>query len=212
LLIGATEKSLQVTREGKVAYFTRTAGKWEEQQIITASNRESGATYGLIVALSGDTAVIGSPYADAYNLTARGHVFTYQRVAGKWGQEKVIDATVPRDADYFGGWVGFASPNTLLISASGDASASHGLNADPTQGLLVQSGAFYFFGLEDDHWVRTSFVKADQPGTNDWLGQHAAISGDTIAVSAANENSAASGVNGMQSGSAPGSGAVYVFR
>jgi hypothetical protein len=151
--------------------------------------------------LLGDSAAVGAPYADDDSITPRGQAFVYARSGGKWQLQKSMTATVPRDVDYFGFAVLFVSPNTLFISASGDASASRGLNADPTQGLLVQSGAFYLFGRQGDDWIRTSFAKPDEPDRNSWMGQQVAISGGTMAVTGANENSEASG-----------SGAVYIFR
>jgi hypothetical protein len=56
-------------------------------------------------------------------------------------------------------------------------------------------------------------VKASNPDDYDFFGTGIAVSGDTLAVGAQNESSAARGVNGDQSdNSAPDAGAVYVFK
>ena len=58
------------------------------------------------------------------------------------------------------------------------------------------------------------FLKASNPGKEDWFGVRIAISGDgnTVAVGAQNEDSAAKGINGKQDDdSAPEAGAVYLF-
>lgn len=212
LLVGSPGTSNVAKGLGKALYFTRAGDSWVEQQVLTPPVSQEGNTYGWSVALSGDRIAVGAPFADDLDINPRGQAYVYARAAGKWQLQKTLTAAVPRDVDYFGYRVAFASANTLLVTASGDASAGRGLNADPTQGLLVQSGAFYLFAQEADDWVRTSFAKPDDPGTNTWLGQAAAISGDTIVVSCSNESSAATGVNGESSGSIASSGAVYVFR
>jgi hypothetical protein len=63
-------------------------------------------------------------------------------------------------------------------------------------------------------WTQQAFLKASNPGKEDWFGVRIAISGDgnTVAVGAQNEDSAAKGVNGKQDDdSAAEAGAVYLF-
>jgi hypothetical protein len=63
-------------------------------------------------------------------------------------------------------------------------------------------------------WTQQVFLKASNPGKEDWFGVRIAISGDgnTVAVGAQNEDSAAKGINGKQDDdSAPEAGAVYLF-
>jgi hypothetical protein len=132
--------------------------------------------------------------------TPRGQTFIYRRTNETWQLTNTLHATVPRDSDYFGASLAF-SGDSLLIAASGDASDSRGLNAEPNSSGLPQSGAFYLFDRQGDDWIRTAFVKAGNAAANAGLGQACAISGDTIAISAIGERSEAAG-----------SGAVYVFR
>jgi trimeric autotransporter adhesin len=211
LLVGAPAKTLVAEHEGKVVYYARSAGTWQEQQVIAAPMPETGACFGWSVALQGDRAAIGSPFASLFTRTPRGQAFVYQRVDGTWQMTKPLHATVPRDSDYFGASVGFAG-NTLLVAASGDGSGGSGVNADPNQGRLEQSGAFYLFGLQGEDWVRNAFIKPRHVAANLSLGQATAVSGDTIVIGAINESTAASGINGEPSGTIAGSGAVYVFR
>ena len=57
-----------------------------------------------------------------------------------------------------------------------------------------------------------AYLKASNTGVNDNFGTSVALDGDTLAVGAYNEGSAATGVNGDQAdNSASGAGAVYVF-
>ena len=62
-------------------------------------------------------------------------------------------------------------------------------------------------------WIQQAYIKSSNTGANDYFGYTVALSGDTLAVGAYNEDSAATGVNGHQADNTTGgAGAVYVFR
>jgi len=68
------------------------------------------------------------------------------------------------------------------------------------------------FGVTCDEFEQ-GYLKASNTGARDWFGYSVSLSGDTLAVGAPGEDSAATGVNGNQSDdSAEDSGAVYVRR
>jgi cobalamin biosynthesis Mg chelatase CobN len=61
-------------------------------------------------------------------------------------------------------------------------------------------------------WSQQAYLKASNTGVGDYFGTSVSISGDTIVMSAENEDSNATGVNGDQSNNnATNSGAAYVF-
>jgi len=65
-----------------------------------------------------------------------------------------------------------------------------------------------------DTWTQQAFLKSSHPSQEDWFGVRLAISGDgnTVAVSAPNEDSASKGINGKEDdNTAAESGAVYYF-
>jgi hypothetical protein len=60
-------------------------------------------------------------------------------------------------------------------------------------------------------WSQQAYLKASNTGAGDWFAIPA-VDGDTLVVSAIQENSAATGINGNQAdNSAPDSGAAYLF-
>jgi hypothetical protein len=62
-------------------------------------------------------------------------------------------------------------------------------------------------------WSQQAYIKALNTGTGDEFGFSVALSGDTLAVGAVLEASAATGVGGDQDDDTAGdAGAVYVFR
>ncbi|MEW6158046.1 MAG: cadherin domain-containing protein [Verrucomicrobiota bacterium] len=63
-----------------------------------------------------------------------------------------------------------------------------------------------------DALASQAYVKASNPGTDDFFGFAVAISGDTLVIGAHREDSASTGINGNQTnGNAADAGAVYVF-
>lgn len=63
-----------------------------------------------------------------------------------------------------------------------------------------------------DPVAQQTFLQASNKGYRDYFGKAVAISGDTVAIGAYGEDSAATGVNGDQTGNgAMDSGAVYIF-
>ena len=70
------------------------------------------------------------------------------------------------------------------------------------------------FVRQGTQWAQQAFIKASNPGKEDWFGSRLQLSGDgnTLAISAQLEDSAAQGINGKQDDdSAQEAGAVYLF-
>ena len=87
-------------------------------------------------------------------------------------------------------------------------------NPDPDVASSFSSGAVYVYARSESGWSQQGFIKASNTGLNDQFGSSVAISGDgnTLAVSAAFEDSGATGINGNENDNSVGqSGAVYVF-
>ena len=74
-------------------------------------------------------------------------------------------------------------------------------------------GAAYLF-RNDGGWTQQAYIKASNSGAGDAFGFKLALTGDgnTLAVSASNEQSASTGIDGDASdNNADSSGAVYLF-
>ena len=107
-----------------------------------------------------------------------------------------------------------ADGNTIVVGAPHESSAARGINGNADDNSLYNSGAVYVFVRRGGAWVQQAYVKASNAGQSDLFGMHVAVSadGNTMAVSAPWEDSAATGINGDQNDeSLPQAGAVYVF-
>ncbi|MBN8459768.1 MAG: hypothetical protein J0M04_18210 [Verrucomicrobia bacterium] len=76
--------------------------------------------------------------------------------------------------------------------------------------LVVEDRAARY-PLTIDPIAQQAYLKASNSGAGDDFGRSVAISGDTVVVGAMNEDSGTTGINSTPDGSAPGSGAAYVF-
>ncbi len=209
---------------GAVYVFTRTAGSWSEQDIITASNFDAGDRFGSSVALAGDLLAAGAEGedggaagvgGDAADNSApdAGAVYLFERdVGGNWLEQVYVKALNPDIADSFGNSVALAD-DILAVGAWLEASAATGLDGDDGDNSANDAGAAYLYTRDGEgDWAFRRYIKASNTDTSDWFGWAVALGGDTLAIGAAQEDSAAVGVGGDDAdNSAAGAGAVYLF-
>jgi hypothetical protein len=108
--------------------------------------------------------------------------------------------------------------NTVLTGSLDEDCMATGVNPTMPCGNDVKNdtsaGAAYVFVRSGTTWTQQAFIKASNAGKEDWFGSRLALSGDgnTAAIAAQLEDSAAQGINGKQDDdSAQEAGAVYFF-
>ena len=104
---------------------------------------------------------------------------------------------------------------TLAIGAPYESGGYSGIDGDQDDESVYGAGAVYVYVGDAGAWRRQAYVKASNPGLTDNFGYMIALSGDgdTMAVAAPYEASAATGIDGDQSDdSIPQAGAVYIFN
>jgi hypothetical protein len=104
--------------------------------------------------------------------------------------------------------------NTLAVGAPNESSGAKGINGNQNDNSVYSSGAVYVFTRIQGEWAQQAYIKASNPGQGYKFGHFVSLSqdGNTLAVSAYFEASAAKGINGDQNDkSIPQAGAVYVF-
>ena len=196
------------------------ASQIAQQAYAKASNTGTGDVFGVSVAISGDTVVVGALSEDSsttgINSTPNesaadsGAVYVFVRSGSTWTQQAYLKASNTGAGDQFGVAVAIAG-DTLVVGALLEDGSSTGVNGASNEGA-ADSGAAYVFVRSGTTWTQQAYLKASNTGGNDRFGNAVTISGDTIVVGAYLEDSSATGINGNQGdNSVADCGAAYVF-
>ncbi len=104
---------------------------------------------------------------------------------------------------------------TLAVGAKQEDSNASGINGDESNNSSANSGAVYLYRKSNSTWTKQAYIKPNVVNNGDEFGRAIALSsdGNTLAVTAPNEDSNASGVNGDDTNNGrTKSGALYIFR
>jgi trimeric autotransporter adhesin len=227
--IGGDQTSNVAVDSGAVYVFTRSGTTWSQQAYVKELATGSVDHFGIRLALSsdGNTLAVGAYGEDSaatgtnggFNsgtAVDSGAVYVFTRSGTTWSQQATyIKASNTESGDNFGSSLVLSSDgNTLAVGAPGEDSAATGVGGNQVDNTALSSGAVYVFTRSGTAWSQQAYVKASNTGVGDLFGSSLALSsdGDTLAVGAYQEGSAATGIGGDQAdNTAGGSGAVYVF-
>jgi hypothetical protein len=221
---------------GAVYVFARSGTAWAQQAYLKAdasTNTGLGDQFGFSVALSanGSTLAVGvydeSGSGRAVNAPidrmrgGSGAVYVFARSGAMWTREAYLKTWNAEGGDSWGVSVALSDDgNTLATGSLDEDCVCTGVVSAPSDvGLTDQkadlsTGAVAVFARSGAAWSQQAYIKASNTGQEDWFGVRLALSGDgnTLAVGAPNEDSAAQGINGPQNDdSATEAGAVYLF-
>lgn len=159
---------------GSAYVYVRNGTTWTLQQKLTASDGETGDSFGYSVAIHGDIIVVGAS-ADDDNGAQSGAAYVYVRSGTTWTQQQKLTASDGATLDALGRAVAIYG-ETIVIGAFGD----------DTNG--AQSGAAYVFVRSGDVWTQQQELLA--AGSSNGLGYSVDIYGDTIVSGTPYENAA----------------------
>jgi trimeric autotransporter adhesin len=235
--INGNQADNSASSAGAVYVFVRAGTRWSQQAYIKSSSpnaADANDLFGYSVGLSadGNTLAVGS-YDEAgssnvingpedNNAPGTGAVFVFTRSGTSWSRQAYLKASTQDRADSLGAWVAISDDgNTVAAGAPDEDSLTTGINTVETGhsgriGTLddISVGAAYVFVRSGATWSQQASFKASNSGIEDWFGVRLALSGDgnTLAVSAPNEDGGAKGINGRQDDNSAGeAGALYLF-
>ncbi len=175
-LVGAPYDA-QGMYSGAAYVFVRNGDVWTQQAQLVPG--DDAALFGLHVALSGDTALVGAPYSDD-NGTDSGAAYVFRRNGSNWTQEAKLLASDGEADDLFG----------TSVALSGDTAFVGAIGND-------DSGAAYVFMRNGGAWTAQTKLVASGGVRGMHFGDSIAISTDMALVGAPNDDD-----NGYRSGSA----------
>jgi hypothetical protein len=169
--------------------YVRVGQSWVQWQKLTASDGSAFDAFGLAVAISGDTIVVGAPWANHSGNDDAGAAYVFTLSGTYWVQEAKLTAGADSGIeDYFGDAVA-VSDDHIVVGAPNDDHA----------GGVDAGSAYVFVHAGVGAWSQQTKlfpVGADTPG--DSYGASVALSGSALVVGAPYDNTA----DGSDAGSA----------
>ncbi|EOQ96299.1 FG-GAP repeat protein [Leptospira wolbachii serovar Codice str. CDC] len=229
---GATASSdNSATQSGAAYVFQRTGSTWVEQAYLKPPNAEANDQFGQRVAISKDTIVVGS-FSESSNQTTisngqtastnnsaalSGAAYVFQRIGSTWTHQAYLKAPNTEADDRFGISLAIEG-DTILVGAifedSNQTTVTNGQTASEDNSI-TNAGAVYVFQRSGSNWFHRAYIKPPNPDLDDRFGNAVAISGDTMIVSAnqedSNQNTITNGPTASTNNLATNSGAGYVF-
>ena len=188
VVIGAPHDDDKGNDSGSVYVFTRSGTTWSQQVKLTAADGAEGDVFGISIAFSGDTIVIGADLNDEKALNA-GAVYVFTRSGSSWSQQAKLTAADGAETDIFGVRVAL-SGDTVLISARRDDDDVMGIDA----------GSAYVFTRTGTTWQQQVKLTASDGAADDRFGRSVALVGETAVIGAM-----------FQDDKGDNSGSAYVF-
>ena len=188
VVIGAPHDDDKGNDAGSVYVFTRSGTTWSQQVKLTAADGAAGDVFGISIAFSGDTIVIGADLNDEKALNA-GAVYVFTRSGSSWSQQAKLTAADGEETDIFGVRVAL-SGDTVLISARRDDDDVMGIDA----------GSAYIFTRTGTTWQQQIKLTASDGAADDRFGRSVALVADTAVIGAM-----------FQDDKGDNSGSAYVF-
>jgi len=197
--------------EGAAYVFVKPANGWTnatQTAELTASDGVSGEAFGYAAAISGNTLVVGGPYAYPYgDQYSAGAAYVFVKPAGGWANStETAELTVGGRCCTVGGYALAVamSANTIVVGAP-----------DTTVDGAFTEGEVFVYQEPATGWATTGTptagLTASDAYTFTFVGDAVAISGDTIAAGAFGSDLGPDGVFGDGYGDNIEQGAVYVW-
>jgi nucleoside-specific outer membrane channel protein Tsx len=185
-LVGTINHSARGHHAGAVYVFVRDGTRWTQEAKLTAADGEAEDQFGISVAISGDTAVVGA-YGDDDLGSGSGSAYVFVRSGTTWTQQAKLTAPDSAAGDQFG----------ISVAVSRDT-AVVGANLDDDHG--PDSGSAYVFVRSGTTWTHQAKLTAPDGTAGDQFGVSVAVAGDQVLVGMPNDNDRGAG-----------SGSAYVF-
>lgn len=161
--------------QGSANVFVRTGATWTQQQRLTAADGAASDGFGVSVAISGDTAVVGAVFDDPGGNSEQGSAYVFVRSGATWTQQQKLTASDGAAGDHFSS-----------VAISGDTVVVGAYLQDI--GGNTDQGAAYVFVRNSATWTEQQKLTAADGAVLDLFGVSVAISGDSIVAGAYSDN------------------------
>lgn len=188
MVIGAFIADGIVSNAGAAYVFEKRNGTWHQVAKLFADDGSNGDGFGTSAGISGDTIVIGSPFAPVEGVPGAGAAYVFHRQGGRWVQQAKLPSPDPREFGDFGDDLGVAISGDTIVVADGGA-----FQAPRT------FGAVSVYNRIGSSWMQTARLTVENEPS---FASSVSIDKNTLVVGASTGNS----------GEVSFSGAAYVFQ
>jgi hypothetical protein len=186
VIIGAYGDDDNKDLSGSAYIFERGANGWSQQQKLLAAGGFAGDEFGISVAVSGGTVLIGAFERDD-NGTSSGAAYVFSRSGTTWTQQQKLLAADGAANDQFGASVALQG-DTALIGAYGDSDNG------------TSSGSAYVFTRNGGLFAQAQKLVAPDGASRAFFGASVALDGGIAVIGAFGDSQLANMA-----------GAAYVF-
>ncbi|MEO8671905.1 MAG: hypothetical protein ABI411_11360 [Tahibacter sp.] len=156
LVIGAGGSTTEI---GAAYVFLRTGTTWAQQAKLTASDGAINDLFGAVVAVDGNTAVIGARLDDVGANADQGSAYVFVRSGTAWTQQQKLTASDGAATDNFGIAVDVIG-NTVIVGSNQDDNSA-----------LTDNGAAYVYTRSGTVWTQQPKLIANDTLSNDKFGR-----------------------------------------
>ncbi len=188
-VVGAYRANAVGSDSGAAYVFFRSGTSWTMQQKVVATDASFNDQFGISVAVSGNTVLVGSWLDTFGNSFNAGSAYAFVRNGSVWTQQQKLTASDARDSNLFGVSVAIVDGVAVI--------GSHLSN--PTED--GNSGSAYIFRRAGSTWTQQSKLIASDAAGNDQFGFDVALSNNRAFIGSPKDNHA----GGIDAGS------LYVF-
>jgi hypothetical protein len=160
--------------QGSAHVYRWTGTGWAFEATLTATGGTTGDYFGISVAISGDTVIVGALFDDVGAIANQGSAYVFTRTPGgtTWTQQAQLNAATGATNDGFG----------TSVAISGDTAIVGALRVDV--GANADQGSAVVFTRSGTTWTQQAQLTAIDGAAGDSFGRAVAISGDTAIVGA----------------------------
>lgn len=175
--------------KGLAFVFARNGANWNQVAVLSAADGANGDQFGVAVAISGNTAIVGAKQATVSGKKWQGAAYVFTSGRGGWLQQAKLTANDGANGDFFGSAVALEG-NTALVAAPKD-----------DIGNAKDRGSVYTFNRNGTTWTQQTKLTASDGTADDQFGHSVSADGMYMVVGAAQANNGKDGAEG----------AAYVF-
>jgi hypothetical protein len=164
-------RTLLIRVDDEGARYPLTIDPFFQRAKLTASDGAANDFFGISVAVSGNTAVVGSYQSDVGGRADQGAAYVFVKPAAGWGAAVTETAKLTASDGAAVDWFGYS------VSIAGETIAVGAPN-------VANGGAVYVFARPASGWAgpvtETAKLTSSDPATFEELGQSVATSGDAV--------------------------------